>query len=497
MHNFRNILSLILVITGFVSFSWAGIHAHIPRGSGGAAYHDSVEVDAGDQFIAAKADIDTAIVDSATVRAMAHTTIDSLTALGQVTALTYYGDGSNLTGVGASAATAVTISAKAAVDLTKGQVVYISGATGGTPEVSLADARSLTASAPIGIAAESKTAGQTIAIRVAGELTALNTAAFADGAILFLTAAGGYDDEWPTAGEIWRVAYVANSHSSSGVLLVSIGTNNRYLSAAAGDTLQVRMGDAAGTTSLTYHDSTSAVIGYINSDGLANFYGGLDSTTIGATYPQNVGADSVFVGGNIQIKGTDGHGADGAIVWEIGTAPTETITNGIALWVEDVSESAELRVRDEADNVNTLSSNVEEYPERMATDPLYPYVKMYENSRVGIRTYIAERRAMKLLQEMAQRMGLLGPDSLIIADELIPVMDWEKNEQRKINQSIIRRAQWIQARGAMIAQLDSLRDAGAAIPAGWALPDLEDAPAVYQYHEPPAWVKRSLDYQGR
>ena len=47
---------------------------------------------------------------------------------GTVAATSYSGDGTNLTGVGAAAATALTISCKAAENISKGQVVYISGA---------------------------------------------------------------------------------------------------------------------------------------------------------------------------------------------------------------------------------------------------------------------------------------------------------------------------------------------------------------------------------
>ena len=53
----------------------------------------------------------------------------------KVCASAFYGDGSNITGIGETAATALTFTGKAGENITKGDVLYISGATGRFPDV--------------------------------------------------------------------------------------------------------------------------------------------------------------------------------------------------------------------------------------------------------------------------------------------------------------------------------------------------------------------------
>jgi hypothetical protein len=60
--------------------------------------------------------------------------------------------------------------------------------------------------------------------------------------------------------------------------------------------------------------------------------------------------------GNVRINGADAAtSAVGAIHIKNGTAPTSNITDGVILYAEDVSSSSELKVRDEAGNITTLS----------------------------------------------------------------------------------------------------------------------------------------------
>jgi len=256
-----------------------GIHTHLPRGVNAA--HDTVEVDAGDQFIAANVDADTVDVT------------------GDVTAGFFYGDGSNLTGVGLSASSAVTLSAKAGENIDAGEAVYISGATGQVPQVSLADNTDQSKSQVIGVAAETKTTGQTILIRVKGLVTGLDTSTpgWSDGEQLYLSAAGALVNSRPTSGEVWTVAYVAYSNVSTGKLLVAIGTEPHYLAAASGEDVEIRLGDSGGVTSLEIEDYGDNVVAKINSDGgfLATDYV-LDGTTLTATFSEaNSALDGIGV----------------------------------------------------------------------------------------------------------------------------------------------------------------------------------------------------------
>lgn len=66
--------------------------------------------------------------------------------------------------------------------------------------------------------------------------------------------------------------------------------------------------------------------------------------------------DSLTVSKNIGL-GTSTFNAtgDNLLAFFNGTAPSASLTDGVQLWAEDVAASSELRVRDEAGNVNTIS----------------------------------------------------------------------------------------------------------------------------------------------
>jgi hypothetical protein len=60
--------------------------------------------------------------------------------------------------------------------------------------------------------------------------------------------------------------------------------------------------------------------------------------------------------GNLLVGGTSSAASAAAGLHLFnGTAPTGNVTDGVVLYSEDVSASAELKVRDEAGNVTTLS----------------------------------------------------------------------------------------------------------------------------------------------
>jgi hypothetical protein len=66
--------------------------------------------------------------------------------------------------------------------------------------------------------------------------------------------------------------------------------------------------------------------------------------------------NSYILDGNFGLGTTStGTSANKVFAFGNGTAPTTSITNGVQLWAEDVASSSELRVRDEAGNVSTLS----------------------------------------------------------------------------------------------------------------------------------------------
>ncbi len=181
-------------------------------------------------------------------------------------ALSFYGDGSNLTGVGAAAASALTISAKAAENISKGQVVYISGATGQTPEVRLADNTDSAKHLFLGVAAETKTTGQTILIRVRGELINIDTSTFSDGNLLYLTTGGGLTATAPTSGAVETIGYCSYSHVSAGKLIV-MHHSPHSIYVASGSDIVIRMGDSVGSNTVKFKNYADAQLISIDSYG--------------------------------------------------------------------------------------------------------------------------------------------------------------------------------------------------------------------------------------
>lgn len=192
----------------------------------------------------------------------------NLVTTGDVTGTSIYGDGSNLSGVGAASATALTIEAKVneAGGITKGQAVYISGATGQTPQVSLCDNTNSAKHGFIGLAAETKTDGQTILIRNRGELVGLVTSSWLDGDVLYLTTAGNLTKTLPTTGAIDHVGFVSYAHGSAGKILVTQHRHHGF-SVASGEDIILRVGDSAGSNKVSFKDYADAEVASVDSDG--------------------------------------------------------------------------------------------------------------------------------------------------------------------------------------------------------------------------------------
>ena len=109
--------------------------------------------------------------------------------------------------------------------ITKGQPVYFSGATGQFPQASLADNTVNEKTCVAGIAAETKTDGQTISIRIGGQLHNLDTSTYSDGDCLYLSTTGTYSATIPTSGAVIVVAGVEYSHVSQGKVLLIINNH--------------------------------------------------------------------------------------------------------------------------------------------------------------------------------------------------------------------------------------------------------------------------------
>lgn len=109
--------------------------------------------------------------------------------------------------------------------LTDGQVVYVTGSTGNLPRVSLADASSeSTSAATLGVITETIANGADGFVTVSGIVNGLNTLAFTEGDILWLSeTAGQFTNVKPIApAHLVLVGYVIKRAGGNGSILVKI-----------------------------------------------------------------------------------------------------------------------------------------------------------------------------------------------------------------------------------------------------------------------------------
>lgn len=109
--------------------------------------------------------------------------------------------------------------------LTDGQVVYVTGSTGNLPSVSLADATSETTSAAtVGVVTESIANGADGFITTSGIVNGLNTLAFNEGDLLWLsTTAGDFTTTKPSSpAHLVLIGYVIKKAGGNGSILVKI-----------------------------------------------------------------------------------------------------------------------------------------------------------------------------------------------------------------------------------------------------------------------------------
>ena len=120
--------------------------------------------------------------------------------------------------------------------------------------------------------------------------------------------------------------------------------------------------------------------------------------------------------GNILVGGaSDPASAVAALVLFNGTAPTGSVTDGVVLFSEDVSASAELKVRDEAGNETTLSPHNFSLFEPSADDPL-PWSYYSRNSALGLEANVDMSGAIRDLEQVTGKR--------YIHIQEIPKEDW-------------------------------------------------------------------------
>lgn len=220
----------------------------------------------------------------------------------------FAGDGSGLTGVGVGQATALTISARAEEDIDKGEVVYISGATGQTSDVSLADNTDTTKHIFCGVAAETKTAGQSILIRVRGELIGVDTSTFVNGDPLYLSTAGAMTKVIPTSGAVEIIGYVRYANVAGKILIMHHSAHGVYVPST--DDIIIRMGASDGSKATIFKNYANTEVAKVDDQGDADFNSLILDTALpaieGGTGKATITADSFLKGaaGNTYVERT-------------------------------------------------------------------------------------------------------------------------------------------------------------------------------------------------
>jgi|TARA_S200002703_G_scaffold3145_2_gene4601 hypothetical protein len=176
-----------------------------------------------------------------------------------------------------------------------------------------------------------------------------------------------------------------------------------------GPTGNMGIGLTAPTSRLHVNDDTND--GYVArfSQDHATGYGvlidvdGTDNADPALRVDNAAGTVGLFVSqaGNVGINNTaptQKLDVTGNIALHNGTAPASSETNGVVLYAEDVSSSSELKVRDEAGNVTTLSPhNFDLIPEGPSEDMAWSYFSEKDGKRINVDML----KAIRVLEKMS------------------------------------------------------------------------------------------------
>ena len=170
------------------------------------------------------------------------------------------------------------------------------------------------------------------------------------------------DDSWSSSSEFGKLQFYSNDFEYNGggeMASISVGVANNF-----------------GTSpSIRFKTSTSRADGATPTERM-----------------RITGAGNVLLGGT-----TSPASATKALTIFNGTAPTGSVADGVVLYAEDVSSSSELKVRDEAGNVTTLSPhNFNLIPEGPSEDMAWSYYSEKDGKRINVDML----KAVRLLEQL-------------------------------------------------------------------------------------------------
>ena len=194
------------------------------------------------------------------------------------------------------------------------------------------------------------------------------------------------------------------------------GTGGGGFATARGE---LHLGTNTSYMAKMFYDTSHLTFENARSDGRYKFY-----TKTSGTPNQvlNITADA-----NLIIGGTSfGTSATNTFVINNGTAPTSSVGNGVQLYAEDVSASSELKVRDEAGNVTTLSPhNFKLFQPNQNFS--FPWSYYSKNEFLGKEINVDMYKMCKILEQLTGEQ--------IIYENNIPKKSWNEN-QLEIKQKI-------------------------------------------------------------
>jgi hypothetical protein len=258
--------------------------------------------------------------------------------------------------------------------------------TGGGGDSTDAERMRITSSGNVGIGTSSPASGAAVArvMHIEGT-TAGFRAVGTSGSValeMYTGSAAAFLDTTTNHPFVFRTNNVERLRiTSSGNVGIGTSSPNSKLTVYGGET---QWGDTSGLGILSYTGG-APIVGSVGAIPLLFYTNSAERARIDAS-------------GNFLIGGTTaGTASAGNLVLVNGTAPTGNVTNGITLYAEDVSASSELKVRDEAGNVTTLSPhNFELIPEGPSEDMAWSYYSERDGKRINVDML----KAIRLLEQI-------------------------------------------------------------------------------------------------
>lgn len=198
---------------------------------------------------------------------------------------------------------AIIFEAKAAEALSKGDVVYVSGVSGNTPEVSKADANDASKMPAYGLAEADASLNAAVNVVTFGTLYDLNTSSFAAGDTVYVsTTAGAITTTAPTGESslLQNIGTVIRSHASAGSIKVGgAGRTNATPNLNDGNVFIGNASDQAEARALTGDDISGGTITSFASTGIDD---NATSTAITIDSSQNTTFAGTITSGDVIIS---------------------------------------------------------------------------------------------------------------------------------------------------------------------------------------------------